>query len=282
MDKLLAEFMELLDRVVEDGELSYQEIIEVAKWVSDNKGAQKHWPVSEFTQMFKGVFADSKIDRSEASEIGKLIQRVRHEWTRKNLVLAVAVSAPPPVATSPPTRVPTANEAAPTLDSIVAAALMNFKIDRPQLPSIPLQIRMPSESESGIEYLVDLVGPTCSCPDFQTTRASMQRLHLNRCCKHIFKGYSQVAPANGWPSWLDAYFELGLRPHPDQSWTVVKLGNDCVLVSSARNDWANVFVNLISENERYGYNVAEDRWAYGNEPETAQQLIAAIRKMRST
>lgn len=76
------EFMKLIDQVAEDGELTFNEIGQLAKWLNANKEGRKLWPASVFIKLLQNVFADGKIDRSEAAEVGKLIQTVRREWSR--------------------------------------------------------------------------------------------------------------------------------------------------------------------------------------------------------
>ncbi len=45
-----------------------------------------------------------------------------------------------------------------------------------------------------------------------------------------------------------------------------------VLISSAPNDWANVFAPHNGVYERYGYNVSKHRWAYEIEPPQSETI----------
>jgi hypothetical protein len=259
------EFLNLLERVVEDGELTYNEILEIAKWMNENKSGRKLWPVNLFYDLLKRVFADGKIDKNEAREVANLIQSVRRDWIRKNMVVA------PPVVGSP-TGVTPPNVAPPVAGSPV------FSIEQAKLPTIPIQVLVRSSSEADTEYSVDLLGPTCTCPDF-VPRSKLPKGDLSRCCKHVFQAFAQVRPKDGWTGWLDSFLELGIRPNPKTKWAVVKLGEDFVLISSAPQDWANVYLHSGLENERFGYSVVEERWAYGKAPEYPAKIVAAICKL---
>lgn len=256
--KAISEFFELLEQIVEDGELTYKEIEEVGKWINANRGARTEWPVSEFYKLLKGVFADGKIDRSEAVQVARLIQSVRRERARRN-----------------------AGNRTPTVSELVLSSIANFNFAVPKLPSIATRLSIPSESDDSLSYEVDLAGPTCDCPDFKAVRGKLPIGHVSRCCKHIIDGYSRLRPQDGWPGWFDAFIEQGIRPNPKLEWTVVPIGEFFALVSSPMKGWGNVYLQDDSGNEQFGYNVSEDRWSYDNPPPGATKLKAAIKKMRS-
>ena len=263
------EFLGLLEKVVEDGELTYKEILEIAKWINENKSGRRLWPVNLFYDLLKRVSADGKIEENEAREVANLIQSVRRVWIRKNTVVA-----PPIVGSSrvvaPPIVAP------PIVGSPV------FLIEQARLPAIPIQVIVSSSSEADVEYSIDLTGPTCTCPDFLSERSKLPKGDLSRCCKHVLQAFAQVRPKDGWTGWLDSFLELGIRPHPKTKWAVVKPGKDFVLISSAPQEWANVFLYSGSENERFGYSVNDSRWSYGTPPKNAAKLVAAIHKLNAS
>lgn len=49
-----------------------------------------------------------------------------------------------------------------------------------------------------------------------------------------------------------------------------------VLISSAPNDWANVFAPDNGLYDRYGYNVSKHRWAYEIEPPQSEKIGKAV------
>jgi hypothetical protein len=50
-----------------------------------------------------------------------------------------------------------------------------------------------------------------------------------------------------------------------------------LVCSASENGWANVFAKEDGEYLRFGFNVEEDRWAYGSEPHGAATIGEAIR-----
>jgi hypothetical protein len=207
--------------------------------------------------LLKDVLADGKIEKSEAYQVGKLIQKVRREWAREHAL----------------------SESKSLVDSKTVLT-SQFDDSQPRLPRFAATIQVASSSETDMVYEVDFSGPSCTCPDFDSHRKNLPAGHPSRCCKHIIQGYSQVRSSKGWPSWLDAFLENGFfRTHPKQEWTVVKSGTTNYLVSSANPEWANVYAKIDGENVKYGYSIDEDRWSYGNKPNDANTLAKAIRKI---
>jgi hypothetical protein len=197
--------------------------------------------------------ADGKIDVPEAREVARLIQSVLREWSKRNV----------------PQRTPSNSE-------IVASSIGSFDMNSARIPSIPIQLSIPSHSEESVVYRVDLVGPSCDCPDFMSKRAKLPTGDLSRCCKHIMEGYTKLRPEIGWPGWLDAFFDAGIRPSPDQKWHVVRMLGEHALMSSANKGWVNLYTHDSDGNMKFGYNISERRWAYGTEPKYAKSIADHI------
>ena len=253
-----AEFIALVEDVAEDGDLTYREIYQLAEWINANRTQWDAWPVSHFLQLLKKVFADKRIERSEAREVASLVQSVRREWSRH-----------------------TAESVAPAVEEDLGRVVAAFRLNSAILPSVSVRLPIASASENGVRYIVDLTEPTCTCPDFTAQRSRIPTGNPSRCCKHVLQALNQVRPKHGWPSWLDAFIEMGYRPHPRQKWAVIKVGKDLALISSAPEEWANVYLNNGSENQKFGYSILEDRWSYGIEPPYAGQVAASILKLTS-
>jgi hypothetical protein len=88
--------------------------------------------------------------------------------------------------------------------------------------------------------------------------------------------YSQLEPDVGWPGWLGAFLDFAWTPHPGQDWIVLEGTQNLILASTAPNGWANVFVDDGGGYDRYGYNISEQRWAYGIGPNEGKRVTAAI------
>ena len=252
------EFLKLCDEIVEDGELSNNEIYSLAKWINNNPEGRKLWPAKVFVKLLQRVFEDNHISKKEARAVGEIIQNVRRQWAR---------------------------ESAPDVESDAAEDVthevlsVNWDPAIAKLPLINFQCKVQS-SGMDHEYDVDLSEPSCSCPDFKGMRGRLPVGHLSRCCKHIFSAFARVRPTGGsWPGWLDPYLELAFRPHPEQEWGVAEVGDNFALISSAPNEWANVYLIEDGDCQKFGYSTYEDRWSYGTEPESAELFIKAINNL---
>ena len=237
------------------------EIYELAKWINENEAGRKTWPASQFLPLLKDVFADGKIEKAEAEQVGRLIQKVRREWAREH---AMSGSKLDPS----------------MLDNVIT----KFDIGQPKLPVIENEIEVKSlskldlydEPKPEFVYQIDFSAPSCSCDDFKSHRQQLPVGHISRCCKHIIQAYSQIRPDDGWSGWLDSFLEAGFRPLPDQSWAIVESDNCNYLVSSADPVWANVYAKIDADNQKYSYHVLEKRWAYDIVPTDALALVETI------
>jgi hypothetical protein len=193
---LSIQYLDIIEKVAEDGELTYKEIYQLAKWLNDNKDGRQTWPASQFFPLLKSVLADGKIEKSEAQAVGQLIQKVRREWARENAITG-----------------------AKPRTSTIEVALVNFDDRQPRLPSIETSLNVASFSEPDLVYEIDFSGPSCSCPDFKSYRQHLPAGHISRCCKHIMQGYSELRPKDGWPSCLTRSWRLGFdRIHGRSGW----------------------------------------------------------------
>ena len=251
-------YLKLIEEVAQDGELNHKEIRKLAKWLNDNEEGRKSWPASMFFPLLKDVFADGKIERPEAEKVGRLIQRVRREWARENSLCGAKLDPG-------------------QLDNLIT----KFDSSKPILPVIENQFEVAATGEPDSVFQVDFTQPSCNCDDFKTNRQHLPVGHISRCCQHIMLGYSQIRPEAGWPSWLDSLLEAGFEPLPNQKWTVIQLGEDNYLVSSADPDWGNIYAQVDGDDLKYSYHLAEKRWAYDHVPQNAETLIETVRKLSS-
>ncbi len=249
-------YLKLIEEIAQDGELSYKEIYQLAEWLKNNKEGRKSWPASVFFPLLKNVFADGKIERPEAEQVGRLIQKVRREWARENSLCGAKLD---------PSQ----------LDNLIT----KFDSSKPVLPVIENQFKVAATGDPNAVFQVDFTEPSCCCDDFKTNRQHLPTGHISRCCEHIMLGYSQIRPDDGWPSWLDSLLEAGFRPLPNQKWTVVQLGGRNYLVSSADPNWGNIYAQVDGEDLKYSYHLTEKRWAYDSVPQDAEALIETVCKL---
>jgi hypothetical protein len=248
-----SDLVAVCESILEDGEISGDELYRLAEWLNDHREACFHWPGDLLVKPLQDVWADGKVTKTEMRQIGRLLVRICKEWAKRLAEAAFEHAAD------------TAAQLAHAID-----------LSQPRMPAIPFVLRVKSHTDTGVIYDVDLSGPSCTCPDWRSKRYALPQAHLSRCCKHVFDAYGQVEPEDGWPSWLGAFLDLSWTPHPQQDWMVLRIGRGFVLASTAPTGWANVYAEEGGIYDRFGYNVFEDRWAYGMEPTGSDRICRAI------
>lgn len=144
----------------------------------------------------------------------------------------------------------------------------------PSAESKTLQVASASGNGS---YTVDTADLTCTCPDFFKRRSNFDRSDPRRLCKHLLASIDEidhfdmetvneifhVSAGKGFPvndrhikTISGEHYALHIPPDRDRPW-----------------------VNVYNGQEKYGYNIAEERWAYGSAPphqNTVAQWIAQL------
>jgi hypothetical protein len=247
------DLLSLCEAILEDDEVSVDEVRSLGEWLTQHEAARMSWPGDVLTSPLEQVLLDGRVNKAELRKISTLLRRVHKE--------AVARS-----------------EQKVQQDAIASAARAATELDlfMARLPSVRVTLRVMSQSERGVAYDVDLTGPSCSCPDWRTWRSALPPGDPTRCCKHTFDAFSRVRPEGGWPGWLDAFLEQGWRADPQTRWRVLEVSGRQVLASTAPRDWANVFAPGPVRYQRFGFNVVERRWSYGVEPDGAAMIANSI------
>ena len=253
-----SEFLVVCESIIDDGELTYDELYRLADWLNNHHEACHHWPGNLLVEPLRRAWADGKITKTEARQVARLIVQIRKEAAKREVEEAFTQAV----------------EAASQI-------VHSFDLTRPQLPPIPFSARfiVTQKSRRFLRGLILVVPPA----PVLTSSHSLQNAHghLARCCKHIFGAYAEVEPVGGWPGWLGAFMRLAWTPHPRQEWLVLNIRPawfllqfrpDLVLISSAPNGWADVFAPDDGQYDRYGYNVTEDRSAYNIVPRDADRI----------
>lgn len=142
------------------------------------------------------------------------------------------------------------------------------------------RISVPSESQEGISYIISPASVTCSCPDFQKERASVPQDSPCRVCKHLMHYY--VQHPDDIPSSLTPFADIfahfdgkGARiPYAEPGiWSGV-IGEIGTLITSWKESlpWVNIYVG----DKKYGYNIDEKRWSYGEQPCNADKILPLL------
>ena len=248
------DFIQLCDSILDDGEVSAEEAYGIAEWLNDHPEIARSWPANGLVKPLQEIWADGSVNRRELHRLARLLVSVQREWAQR-----------------PEQDV---DRRLPGLTPSVVAG-------DPRLPSLNAKFRIPSSSELGVVYDVELAGPSCSCPDWQTRRSRLPTGHLTRCCKHVLDAYAHLSYEREVEEWLHSFIDTGWPARPGTQWKLLTVDGDKVLVSSAANKgWANVFAREDETYIRFGYNIDEERWAYGSEPEGSSVIVAAIKSFK--
>lgn len=247
------ELIRLCASILDDDEVTVDEAYHLADWLNNHRGATELWPGRELIRPLQEIWADGSVNKRELHRLARILVSVQREWARH-----------------PKTEIsPVTEEAIPTLTQA--------EIDDARLPSLSGKFRVPSQSNPNTFYEVDLVGPSCTCPDWRSRRSRLPKGDLTRCCKHVLHVYATLPRRGARDGWLYAFADNGWPAHPTAEWHLMTLGSDKVLFCTASaKGWANVFAKEAGEYSRFGYNVDEARWAYGSKPEGAREIAHAI------
>jgi hypothetical protein len=245
------DIFKLIQSIVQDGELSTDEVFDIAAWLESRPADRKKWPGREIYAMLSGEMLAGKITNLQLRKFGAFLIGIIHERASKDNLNVVKTSR-----------------------TLVDDCLIEFNAKYPVLPSIGIVADVASETHSGVKYLVDLTYPLCSCPNGQK-RSDLPRGNLNRCCKHVFSVYSQLRPRSGWPHWLDGYLANAKPSSCDTHWFVIQTSPP-TLVGVYDSEWCDVFAPKRTLYDRFGYNRFEERWSYGMHPKDSDYIESEI------
>jgi hypothetical protein len=145
-----------------------------------------------------------------------------------------------------------------------------------------------SDSDSSVIYSVDPSRLTCTCPDFQR-RVALPVTSFERCCKHLLRVLYRRGFLASASEWEQAIAADGYGA-PAEAWLITLDSAPAVLVTVAANKvWVNVYARTLRSGERigsasgpiqrFGWNVDEDRWAYGEGPPGSRELTPLMKEV---
>jgi len=258
MRQSASDFVALCASIMSDGEISADEAYNLAAWLNEHAEAATSWPASELIKPLQEIWADGSANRCDLHRLARLLISVQREWARHP---HSGISA---------------------VEGEETAAFTLGEVEDARLPSVSAKFRVPSQSEPGTSYEVDLAGPSCTCPDWCTWRSHLPVGDLTRCCKHVLYVYAKIVRQESTGGCLTAFIENGWPPHPGAQWHLGTIGADKVLFCTpSKKGWANVFAKDGESYARFGYNVEEERWAYGLPPVGGEQIAAAITSLQN-
>ncbi len=216
------------------------------------------WPGRDLIAPLQQIWADGKVTTRELHRLSRILVSIQREWA-KSVRHTTAHSSPES-----------------------SFEISYDETGEPRLPTIRTELKIASRSTPNLYYKVDLVGPTCSCPDWHGRRSRLPVGHLTRCCKHVFDAYAQLPPTVSLAPWMEAFLELAWPAAPNTEWGLMSVGADQILYSSADSrGWANCFAKEGAIYARFGYNTPDRRWAYGSQPSLPWAVAEAIASLDS-
>lgn len=165
----------------------------------------------------------------------------------------------------------------------------HFGLNMPIKP-VSAVIEVKSMSERHVKYEVDLGKQTCTCENFKK-RAHHPKNHVARWCKHLLKTFDESGafdPLEGLHAEVVKFEytqcdKMYLIKHRELPEMIITLSHD-----SLSRDWIDINARKkrVGENvrqasgrfERFGWNLYQERWSYGDGPPGAS-LLRPLLKM---
>lgn len=149
-------------------------------------------------------------------------------------------------------------------------------------------ITVASHTDASQEYALDITALSCTCPDWIKRRKDQPPNHPSRLCKHLTE-YLGRRPVRI-PEVLRPYQDI-IKKQGNAARGMPVAGEDCAvdygdnkgnayMIEASVDSYPWVSINIGSV--RYGYNVDERRWAYGNKPVEVRALVKKARDLAAT
>ena len=149
----------------------------------------------------------------------------------------------------------------------------------------PEAFSVPTLTDPKQEYTVNVKAWTCTCPDWEKRHSQAEIGHPARLCKHLLYQIAEhpelLAPAmrpfglimsdrfrngRGMPG-EDAVYGQTTIPDGEMSYGYI--------IEPGDSGW----INFLIDDQRYGYNLPEKRWARGEKPAISRHLLAQVKKL---
>lgn len=167
-----------------------------------------------------------------------------------------------------------------------AGQLTPLRIPLDAFPEIGV-VHVASHSEPGVSREVDLASRTCSCPDFVKRRAQLSQDDARRLCRHAIDVLGERVLLGR----VDDLTRLVLQDRFFTSYDGLhetEIGGVRVIIAFREGErWVNLFGPNNPKTTggrqaaflRFGYDLHDRRWAYGETPRWIRGASAAIRDL---
>jgi hypothetical protein len=255
--------LRLIRRITSDGELSIEEIWDLADYLNGNETAQHRWPGNRLWKQIERAFEDGEISEHEHRHLGDIIVEIEEACA------GVSTGA-------------THIERRLNLDRLTVTDL--------KLPIINQTLFLDPRADDEEKYALELRLHTCTCPDWFARHKGVPQGSFGRGCKHIIRALDN-ARENGEPitkQWdpraarlINVLGGLSLGADPLGNWQHLAWEEGGCYVGWDNTDWASVFTKTADGTyERFGFNLEDDRWSYGEDPPGAE-IIAGYLKHKA-
>ena len=122
-----SELMVVCESIIEDGELTYDELYRLADWLNNHHDACLHWPGNLLVEPLQKAWADGKITKTEARQLARIILQIRKGAAKREAE----------------------EEALAQAAKIASQAAHTFDLTRPNLPTIPFATHVKSHTKRG-------------------------------------------------------------------------------------------------------------------------------------
>lgn len=151
-------------------------------------------------------------------------------------------------------------------------------------PAPGAQVLVPSMTSS-TTYALDPKKIACSCPDWHKRRRGKSPVF--RCCKHLVQYYAEnpgeIPPElSRWKRFVFQFAQTreGIPVGSGREYSgFCGTFNENPFIAVGTEEswpWINIYT-LKTGSERFGYNMEANRWAYGNSPLDAEEIIEKMR-----
>jgi len=124
-------------------------------------------------------------------------------------------------------------------------------------------------------YTVNLIDYTCTCPSFVKDHANVPPRQYGRMCKHICSSLNQEKIRPFLDPICAAMVASGYGVYPGRLWHDNN-GKQIYITGVSPSGWLNVYALKRVNGKTYyqfGYNVGEQRWAFGQRPNVDERIF---------
>ncbi len=260
-DQVHTETLKLIRQITLDGEITTEEVWDLATFFNDNLDSQKYWPGSVLWKHVQQIFSDNVVTVAEMDLLGQRLRGIEK--------VCETVST----------------------EDIPGDFADTYKLLEETEITLPLTnktILIEGRGEAKPQYLADLRSHSCDCQDWFQRRKDLPKRSPGRMCKHLVQAFGMSQPTEDdeeepWPKpfvqLIQGLLDGVIDPAAARHWRKLVWGEISCIVAWGDSEWGSIYQRDRQGNfERFGYNRTERRWAYG---EVADNF-AFIRKYLET